>query len=472
MRVKNFGENVVYEPQHFYTPKTEGEVLEILTKHKDGQVRVQSSGHSWSDVVKADDAYINLKYFKAIVIEETSSGPVAKIGAGATLEYILRILEKTSDYTLPTLGGIKEQTISGATATATHGTGKTSLSNYIRAVKLASYDSFGNPQIKIISEGDELLAVRCSLGCMGVILEMTIQIVPRFWMQERLVKYKNIHEILSKEDEWPQQQFMVLPHSWIWYAYHRKEMAEPNSRTKRKMRFFKIYDYLFVELGLHVLVKIIKWEAIILGNWIIVLFWKYVVPVAMRPHSLVGDSETILTLHTEHHHNFRHVEMELFIQKEHLPAVANFTQEAISFFSGKTNKISDEIKKKLEEAGLYSSFQKLHNTYTHHYPIFFRHILPEDTLIAMNQGNERYSMSIFTYDPPKKQKIYRDVCDFLARALTHLYAVRPHWGKYNPLLYKEIEPLYPHLQQFREICTRHDPKGVFQNEYTKNVLGF
>ena len=87
---------------------------------------------------------------------------------------------------MPTLGAITRQTIAGATATATHGTGNASLSSLVQAVKLACYDAKGDPFVKTISGGDELLAARTSLGCLGVILELTLEIEPRFWMEEQM----------------------------------------------------------------------------------------------------------------------------------------------------------------------------------------------------------------------------------------------------------------------------------------------
>jgi L-gulonolactone oxidase len=471
MRWKNYGHNVIYSPKHFYEPKTEQDVLTILERHKKGRVRVQSTGHSWSEIVGADAALVRMTHFSSVAIEQSASGPVARIGAGAILQDILDTLHRTSAYTLPTLGGIKRQTIAGATATATHGTGNTSLSNFIQKVKLACYDQNGEPRVKTISEGDELLAARASLGCMGVILEVTIRIVPKFWMREVSKEHTGIESILQEERSWPQQQFLVFPYGWRWYAYHRKKVEEPDEKAKRAMRWFKRYDFLMVEVGLHSLLKFAQWAAHLLGKRAITGFWANLMPRFMRSHTVAGDSETILTLHTEHHYLFRHVEMELFIPKEHAADAASFMREAIPYFAGQAKNVDAEMTERLKQAGLLSDFEKLRGTYIHHYPLFFRHILPEDTLIAMNQGGEWYSMSIFTFQPPGAQKQYRDFCAFLARALAKLFSARPHWGKYNPLTYTELKPLYPHLDRFRAICEKHDPNGVFQNNYTRLMLG-
>lgn len=65
-----------------------------------------------------------------------------------------------------------------------------------------------------------------------------------------------------------------------------------------------------------------------------------------------------------------------------------------------------------------------------------------------------------------KKRLYRYL------SLARLYNARPHWGKYFSLGQDDIEILYPDLKNFREICRQLDPGGVFQNDFTREVLGF
>ena len=466
----NFGKNVVYEPRHRYTPRTEEEVLAILARHRGGHIRVQGAGHSWSGIVEATDVLVSVAHFSDVTVEKGPAGHVARVGAGATLEKIVAALRKTA-FSLPTLGAITRQTIAGATATATHGTGNASLSSFVRTVKLACYDASGNPTIRTIRDEDELLAARASLGCLGVILELTVEVVPRFWMEERMKIHDSLESILAEEAEWPQQQFLVFPYGWQWYAYHRRQVPEPNARAVRRVRWVRAYDVIVVELGLHLLVKTVLTAARLFGVRAVTGFWKQMLPAAMRPTPVSGSSETILTLHTRHHHAYRHVEMELFVPKQHLIAAAAFLQEAIPFFAGLTTVVSASLGGALVRAGLLDEFKALRGQYVHHYLIFFRRVLAEETYLAMNEGGERYSISLFTFEPERKRRTYYAVCGLLATAFARLYSARPHWGKYNPLPAAEIAPLYPSLERFRAICLAHDPNGVFQNAYTKMILG-
>ena len=253
----NFGKNVLYDPQHRYAPRTEEEVLNILSRHGGGQIRVQGSGHSWSGIVEAGDVLLDLASFSNVAVGKGPIGHVVRVGAGATLDKLLSALRATA-FDLPTLGAITRQTIAGATATATHGTGNASLSSLVQAVKLACYDAKGDPFVKTISGGDELLAARTSLGCLGVILELTLEVEPRFWMEEQMRVHDSLESVLAEEAAWPQQQFLLFPYGWRWYAYHRRRITEPNARALRRLRWFQAYDVLVVEWGLHALIKTVR----------------------------------------------------------------------------------------------------------------------------------------------------------------------------------------------------------------------
>jgi hypothetical protein len=196
-----------------------------------------------------------------------------------------------------------------------------------------------------------------------------------------------------------------------------------------------------------------------------------VLPPLMRSMPVSGLSEAILTLHTRHHYLFRHVEMELFVPKKHLGDAMAFLQESIPFFAGLSDGVSTKLRAALASVGLLQEYQALQGRYVHHYLIFFRRILAEETLLAMNEGGERYSISLFTFEPEHRRTTYYTACGLLAKAFARLYSARPHWGKYNPLTVADIEPLYPGLARFREICIAHDPTGVFQNAHIKMFMG-
>jgi FAD/FMN-containing dehydrogenase len=57
--IVNFGGNIRFRPAHYYEPRTEEEVLDVLRRHARGRVRVAAALHSWSGLVVSDDAESN-----------------------------------------------------------------------------------------------------------------------------------------------------------------------------------------------------------------------------------------------------------------------------------------------------------------------------------------------------------------------------------------------------------------------------
>lgn len=126
--VKNFGENVVFHPARTYVPASEEEVLAILDRHAGGTIRVRGSLHSWSPAVATDDVLIDLQSFDRVQVHSDGAGRHwAEVGGGCVLERLVDEVERHGR-TLPTIGAVTKQTVAGAIATGTHGSGASSLS--------------------------------------------------------------------------------------------------------------------------------------------------------------------------------------------------------------------------------------------------------------------------------------------------------------------------------------------------------
>jgi hypothetical protein len=74
-------------------------------------------------------------------------------------------------------------------------------------------------------------------------------------MEECMKMHDSLESVLAEEADWPQQQFLVFPYGWRWYAYHRRRVPEPSAHALRRLRWVRAYDVLVVEWGLHSLVK-------------------------------------------------------------------------------------------------------------------------------------------------------------------------------------------------------------------------
>lgn len=452
MIITNFGNNVSFAPKHLYTPKSEEEVLEILNKHKDGQIRVLSSGHAWSEAIVSKDALINLKNLNNVSVKTDKNGQVwVTAQGGCILKKLVETVHANSNATMPTLGGLMKQTIAGAISTATHGSGKQSLSHFIFCIRIAAYDKkTGKAKIFEFDSGDELRVARCAVGCMGIILSVTFKAQKKYWIKEVIVKKQKLQDIISKEKDYPLTQFMLIPYAWIYIAHQRKVVYnEPDIITKVRMRILRLEDFLSTEIGAHVLLKMLLAIFSSKGqpSFIISLFYKKIVPRLLHEAEAVNPATVGLTLHTLHHAMFQHVEMELFIPEENLEKAVDLLQQITQKFAS--------------------------SSYMHHYPLFFRKVLPDDALISMTSGGKiYYSVSVFTYLPEDKREKFYQFTKILAQTLVKECNARLHWGKYFPLKFKDVKHLYPNIKKFQRICSKFDPNGIFCNEFTKNVLGF
>ena len=141
--IVNFGNNVSFVPKFRYSPKNEADLLKLLDLHAGGKIRVAGSLHSWSDVVQSEDVIVDMRDFDSLRVEEAADGSVMlEVGAGCTIKKLLSKLHRATDSTLPSLGAITQQTIAGAIATGTHGSGANTLSHYVEELRVAAYDPY------------------------------------------------------------------------------------------------------------------------------------------------------------------------------------------------------------------------------------------------------------------------------------------------------------------------------------------
>ena len=477
MEIVNFGGNVRFTPAQVYIPESEQDVLDILNRHRNGHIRVVASLHAWSNAVVSDDVIIDMRNFDRVEVGKDAGRVWANVGAGCVLKRLLDELHRRSGSTLPTLGGIRKQTIAGAISTATHGSGSSSLSHFVEEVRVAAYDPVSRrARVYHFKNGARLRAARCALGCMGVILSVKLRCVPKYWLKERIGRYKSLQEVLALQRLFPLQQFTLFPYLWEYFAYQRSvHDKKPSVRARLVAWLVRIVDYVNVEILPHATLKFLIYAFCMEkgSSRIIPFFYRRIAPLFMHQPEVINDAETGLTLHTAHHYTFRHLEIEVFIPQSFIHQATEVITYVTSVFAGASPHVPGNAASELQKIGADRELEGCRGSYMHHYPFFFRYVLPDDTLISATSGREAYyAIGFFTYLAPEKRQAFYQYAQFMARILARLYGARLHWGKYFPLRHSEIARLYPRLSQFRKVCRRLDPHGTFQNAYTLEVLGF
>jgi hypothetical protein len=462
--ITNFGGNVSFSPRHVYRPRSEAEVLEILKKHRGQRIRAAGSKHSWSDLISSDEVYLTLEHLNAVHVLHEPAGPRAIIGGGCQIKRVLSELDKQG-LTLPSVGLISEQTIAGATATGTHGSGKHCLSQYLETVRIAHYDETDAPVITEVTGGDELAAARCSLGCLGIIVSVTVKPRPQYYVEEWLAVYPALSDVLAQEVDWPLQQFYYAPWLDQYLGQHRREV--PDQKRSWLAALYRVYWFLAIDIGLHLIIKLIVH---IFRSPAGAKFFHRHLALATIPRRwhVVDKSQDQLIME---HELFRHIEMELFVPRENLAVALSFLKEAfVEFDSGQG--FSAETRAQIAELGVPTQIELPRDCYTHHYPVCVRRVLPDDTLLSASSGGDEdyYALSLISYARPDERQGFFAFCNFVAPAMSALFAARCHWGKFCPSSGDSIRQQYPRLATFQAVCRKFDPNGRFRIDWLRKVL--
>lgn len=463
--VENFGRNLRFEPRHRYAPRSEAELLSILQQHRGAKFRALGRRHSWSPLIVTDDVLIDMRHFDQVQVEEISGEHWATVGAGCQIKRILSELERQANVTLPTLGLISEQAIAGAAATGTHGSGRNSLSHYLSEVRIAHVNAAGEPAIRTITGGAELLAARCSLGCLGIVISVRFRCRPAYRLEEHLQEYHTLDEVLAQETDYPLQQFYLIPWRWRFLGQHRRESAAPRSRLAGLYRW---YWFLLVDLGLHL--TLLLFVRGLRSMRMMKTFFRWVVPLTLiQRWRIVDYSPDMLIME---HELFRHLETEIFVPRSQLPAALQFVREVLEYADGNREALSSTTQQQLSELGLLDETLALCGVYTHHYVICVRSVQPDDTLLSASSGRSEtsYAISLITYEHPTRRDGFFRVSKSLVHSMARLFGGRPHWGKHCALDRPLVQELYPRAGDFAQIRRELDPSGAFLNRWTSELF--
>lgn len=463
-RVWNFGRNICFRPRERYLPRDEEDVLRILEEHRTGTVRVIGAGHSWNGGIETSDALLDLSHFRRIRIH--SDGRRVSVGAGCRIAELLAHLAQRG-LTLPSIGLIARQTVAGATATGTHGSGRHSMSHYVESMRIACYGAAGEARVRTVDSGQALRAARCSVGALGVVLEVTLKCVSQYYVRERCVWRPDLDAVLDNESAAPLQQFYLIPHTWA-YLEHERSVAPDNRRSGGAM-LYRAYWLVVIDVLLHLGIKLTA--SLLRSRRLVDFIYRRLLPACIFPKWQVTDrSDRQLLMR---HDLFRHLEMEVFVPGERLRPALDFVSAVLRAADNAYYEVSAGVRDRIRALEMRDSFARIRGSYSHHYPVCVRRVRPDDTLISMSSchGVERqdwYAISLITFTEPRLP--FRNVVRFLATTMAPLFNARLHWGKWFPLNAGEVERSYPGIREFKAACEGFDPRSVFRNPFLEEAI--
>lgn len=195
---KNWSEYLHSYPELRAKPHDEVELAKLLQNAK-GPIRPVGAGHSFAPLVPTDGTMVSLRHFNGLLDHDTGN-LTARFAAGTKLGQIGAVLDPLGQM-LPNMPDIDEQSLAGAMATGTHGTGAGlgALHSYVTALTLVT------PTGDILrcsadNNAEVFQAAQVSLGSLGVITEYTLQNVPRQNLKRR-TWMAPLDEVLGQFDQ-------------------------------------------------------------------------------------------------------------------------------------------------------------------------------------------------------------------------------------------------------------------------------
>ncbi len=187
MPMTNWAGNVTFGPARVLRPESVAELREQVADNV--KVRAVGAGHSFSPVADTAGALISLDDLPRSARIDTERQTVTATAAMRYGDLAARLA--AAGYALPNLASLPHISLAGACATGTHGSGDRngSLATAVSAVELVTADG----ELVTVSRdthGAEFDGMATSLGALGIVTAMTLDLVPAFtvrqWVYEDL----------------------------------------------------------------------------------------------------------------------------------------------------------------------------------------------------------------------------------------------------------------------------------------------
>ncbi|MBL1074793.1 FAD-binding protein [Nocardia sp. 2] len=388
-------------------------------------VRVAGSGHSFTDTVLTDGTLLRLNKLDRILSVDRATGLV-RAEAGITLNAASNALHPLG-LAFPNLGDIDVQSIAGATATGTHGTGAKlqNLSAALQSVELMLADG-SRVELNEQTDPDGWRAARVNIGALGVVTAVTLQMVPSFVLEgiERPVPLEEVLADLDTHVDGNEHfEFYMFAHSPLAMTKRNNTVQLPEQPRSKAVDWFS--DILMTNYTFDALCRLTRRS-------------PSLIPWVQKGAAYAGSYRRQVERSYRVFASprlFRFTEMEYAIPREHsIDAIREIKEVATRFDTAM--------------------------------PIEVRWVAPDDAFLSPAGGRDTCYIAVHQYEGMEYEGYFR-ACE----AVFDKYNGRPHWGKRHFQTAETLRTRYPEWERFTEVRRRFDPKGRFTNPYLERVLG-
>ncbi len=413
-------------PSAIERPTSEDQLAEIVARATaEGQrVKAVGSGHSFTDCACTDGVMIDMTGMKRLVSADPQTGLVTVEG-GIKLHAVGPLLAEQG-LGLENQGDIDAQSITGATATATHGTGARFQNLSARVVSLRLVTASG--EVLELSDGDDYLAARVSVGALGVVSQVTVQTVPLYTLHRR-DEPRPLAETLDRLDEHVDGndhfEFFVFPYAdraLTRTTRRSDEQPSPPPQWKRTLS-----EDVIENTALDLICRAGR------------RFPK----AAPRLNRLITSAMSASTVQDRAYKVYATERRVRFTEMEYALPRAN-AREAV-----------ERVIALVKRRALPIMF-----------PLELRFAAPDDAFLSTAYGRDTCYVAVHQYSRMEFETYFRAVEEIMDG-----FGGRPHWGKRNYQTAAVLRERYPEWDRFQAVRDRSDPARVFLNDYTRRVLG-
>ncbi len=422
---KNWAGDQICAPALVERPASEAELSDIVARAAGrGQpVRAVGSGHSFTDCACTDGVMVDMTGLQRVINVDTANG-LATVQGGAKLHPLFAELA-AHGFGIENQGDIDKQSITGATATATHGTGAKFKNVSAQIVSARIVTATG--EVLEVSEGDDYLAARVSLGALGIISEVTLKVVPLFTLhrEDELRPLSTTLERLDADvDGNDHFEFFVFPYGETALTRTTRRSNEPpRPGPAWKKRLGEGLE----NAGLNVICRTGR-QFPSAAPRLNRLLTSLMSPSSVQDHGWRVYASA---------RNVKFTEMEYAIPREH-------AQEAVQ-------RVIDLVRRR---------------NLPIMYPLEVRFSAPDDAFLSTAHGRETCYIAVHQFSGMEFETYFRAVEEIMDS-----YEGRPHWGKRHYQSAATLRERYPDWDRFIAVRDRLDPNRVFRNDYTRRVLG-
>ena len=407
-------------------PKSAREVAGAVRRAAEAgrTVRAAGAGHSFSPCVPTDGTLVRLDRLDRILDADPGSGLV-KVEAGITLAALSRALEERG-LAMPNLGDIDAQSLAGALATGTHGTGAKlpNLSAQVEALELV--DGTGERRTLTHDDGDLMRAARVGLGALGIVTAVTLRCVPAFRLRG-VDATLPLEEVLDGLDERADGhdhfEFWTFPHSPLALTRTNDRTDAPARPTGPAKAW--LHDVLLDNHALELLSRTGR------------RFPRAIPRINRLAAAAASGRERVDVSHRifASPRLVRFDEMEYAIPREHAADAVRGAREILE-------------------------------RHPVNFPVELRFAADDDALLSPAQGRDTAYVAVHVFKGMDGEGPFREVERLMAG-----WGGRPHWGKRSYLGARELKTRYPGWEAFAAARAELDPEGRFENAWARRTLG-